>query len=283
MSSNIQVKNFIKLRTIFKEKGWDNFTGEDQVFASFVQLLNNLNDIEQELLLELTNEYLWIENGQYVPLLRDVLNEKECCNDLGTFNNVYFFPVIKPKDQNKTKSGNLLIYQIQPVKKMLKEPLKSRNISIFENFDDIAEDNFKLGKDDVFVLIDDFLGTGKTVDTTIKKVQENLTITSDKIRVISFTALKMSIDLLDALGIKSYIIHVKSKGISDVYGTLAPDKLNLMKKIERMSMADRSYKLGFKKSEALVTMARTPNNTFSIFWSNHIKGEEEFDAPFPRY
>jgi hypothetical protein len=253
------------------------------VFASFSELLNNLTEDEQELMLDLIERYLWIDNSKYIPLLRDVLTEKGCSDDLGAFKNVYFFPVIKPKDQNKTKSGNLLIYQIQTIKRMLIEPLKSRNIQVLENFADLSEDIFQLTEDDVLVLIDDFLGTGKTIDSTIQKVLENKTIKASKIRVVGFTALKIAIDFLNDNNIRSYMLNVLLKGITDHYAEDRLVKLALMKKIEKMSIASKNYKMGFEGSEALVTMARTPNNTFSIFWASHVKDDKEYSAAFPRF
>ncbi|MDR3693539.1 hypothetical protein [Mucilaginibacter sp.] len=281
--SNFGVKNFIKLRALFKEKGWHNNVEDDYVFESFSHLLNNLTLTEQELILDLAERYLWIDNGKYIPLLKDLLSEKECVEDLASFEKVIFFPVIKPTDQNKTKSGNLLIYHVKTIKPLLPEPIKNRQFIVLENFDQISETKFKLGKKDVFVLIDDFLGTGKTIDATLKKVCENKYINIDQIRVVGFTALKPSLALLSNWGIKGYFKNILSKGISEYYTKDVEDKLLVMKKIEKMSMAPKEYKMGFGKSEALVTMARTPNNTFSIFWSSHIKDEIEYSAPFPRY
>jgi hypothetical protein len=281
--NGFQVKNFIRLRSIFRTKEWDKNVEEEYVFASFSELLNNLTEDEQELMLDLIERYLWIDNSKYIPLLRDVLTEKGCSDDLGAFKNVYFFPVIKPKDQNKTKSGNLLIYQIQTIKRMLIEPLKSRNIQVLENFADLSEDIFQLTEDDVLVLIDDFLGTGKTIDSTIQKVLENKTIKASKIRVVGFTALKIAIDFLNDNNIRSYMLNVLLKGITDHYAEDRLVKLALMKKIEKMSIASKNYKMGFEGSEALVTMARTPNNTFSIFWASHVKDDKEYSAAFPRF
>lgn len=280
--SNVAIQHFIKLRTLFKSKGWDKNFAEDVTFSSFGHLMNNLNHTEQELILELIERYLWIDYTKYVPLLKDVLSEYQCSNDLGSFNKVYFFPVIKPRDQHKTKSGNVLIYLVQTVEPYLSEPLKSRTIVTLENYADISEDKFNLKDDEVLVLIDDFLGTGTTASETLQTVLENKSITPDKVRVIGFTAMQESVDLLAMMGVKSFIINVMSKGISDYYGTLVENKLVMMKKIEKMTKAGKDYKLGYKKSESLVTMARTPNNTFSIFWSNHIKDDIEYQAPFPR-
>ena len=55
-----------------------------------------------------------------------------------------------------------------------------------------------------------------------------------------------------------------------------------MKEIEKLIPGDKFFSFGYNKSEALVTLNRTPDNTFPIFWRNHKKGGKVFQAPFPR-
>ncbi|MGA0532227.1 phosphoribosyltransferase-like protein [Hansschlegelia sp. KR7-227] len=43
------------------------------------------------------------------------------------------------------------------------------------------------------------------------------------------------------------------------------------------------YKRGYGRSEAAISMKRTPNNTLPIFWSTIRKGGKSWPAPFPRY
>ncbi len=52
-----------------------------------------------------------------------------------------------------------------------------------------------------------------------------------------------------------------------------------MEEIEDKMSVKRNYRLGYGQSEALVTMCRTPNNTFPVFWEE--KGNMKL-APFPR-
>lgn len=41
------------------------------------------------------------------------------------------------------------------------------------------------------------------------------------------------------------------------------------------------YSLGFKESESLISLLRTPDNTFPIFWNNYKKNIN-LRPPFPR-
>ena len=55
-----------------------------------------------------------------------------------------------------------------------------------------------------------------------------------------------------------------------------------MLEIEKMIPGGSHYTLGYNQSEALITMVRTPDNTFPIFWKTYKKGSQKFDAPFSR-
>ena len=52
-----------------------------------------------------------------------------------------------------------------------------------------------------------------------------------------------------------------------------------MKNIEEAIQVSDDYKFGYKGSEALVKMIRTPNNTFPIYW---LRNKKNKFAPFPR-
>lgn len=70
-----------------------------------------------------------------------------------------------------------------------------------------------------------------------------------------------------------------NKGITDNYTEEElSEKLMLMNTIESKIKVHKNEKLGFKGSEALISLIRTPNNTFPVFWKER-KGRK---APFPR-
>lgn len=60
-------------------------------------------------------------------------------------------------------------------------------------------------------------------------------------------------------------------------------KLELMKSIESKIPKVGKFSFGYEKSEALVTLMRTPNNTFPIFWKDCTHKGQKLKAPFPRY
>ena len=69
---------------------------------------------------------------------------------------------------------------------------------------------------------------------------------------------------------------IQQRGISDFYeGEQRSGKISLMTEIENKMSVKKKYRLGYNSSEALVTMCRTPNNTFLFFgrsqgtWKQH--------------
>lgn len=60
-----------------------------------------------------------------------------------------------------------------------------------------------------------------------------------------------------------------------------------MKSVELILATDKrfeqDYSFGYKESEALVTMTRTPNNTFPLYWFEaKLDKNNKWQAPFPR-
>lgn len=87
---------------------------------------------------------------------------------------------------------------------------------------------------------------------------------------------------IENFNIPYYTSSKRKKGISDRYVTPELEiKIELMKGIEKL-IPNNWCPFGWKHSEALVTLTRTPNNTFPIFWNTHKKGGKNFKAPFER-
>ena len=75
-----------------------------------------------------------------------------------------------------------------------------------------------------------------------------------------------------------------NKGISDFYTSedLA-DKQCIMKQIEDRIHKVEKYRFGYEGSEALITLIKTPNNTFPVFWKDYKTKDGDIKAPFSRF
>ena len=132
-------------------------------------------------------------------------------------------------------------------------------------------------------LLDDYLGSGETISATVKEIYKNRNTQPKHLNVISIASQFASIEFLEKINLKYYTELITKKGISDNYKT--PDlelKIKLMQEIEELIPVNH-FKFGYNDSEALITLMRTPDNTFPIFWKEHKFNGEVYEAPFSRY
>lgn len=149
----------------------------------------------------------------------------------------------------------------------------------FTRYRDVAG---KLQVDDNVVIVDDFVGTGRSMEKTVNwfkqyAVENNLSIS---IYVCVIAGCVSGLTALKAKGITVEAVHRIKKGISDHFAGVAlaqalldMDLLEekLAKNISSKNFLD--YKFGYGKSEAMYYRegGNTPNNVFPIFWWRQMK------------
>jgi hypothetical protein len=280
--SDFPIHNFFRLKELFQNKEWDKNDNEQEIFRRFGMLLNNLSVTEQNLILDMCERYRWVPYRSYVSLVTQLFSAL-AAEDLSSVTHLYLFPVIKPEDEEETKSGNVVLYLYKTIASLLPANLREIKFTVFEQFDKITPENFELKAGELLLLVDDFIGSGSTITSTFSEVDKNPSVKYDQVRVLSLAIMQEAVDMLNEKAVTLHHIYIEQKGITGYYkGEEHAQKYGTMQKIERMTKVGRNFKMGYKKSEALVTMARTPNNTFSIFWADHKKEGETYLAPFKR-
>ncbi len=129
------------------------------------------------------------------------------------------------------------------------------------------------------VLIDDFVGTGKTAFRRVKymkKVLKKRNIFNFKIYMASLATMELAQSKISSLNFNDYYSCIWLKrGISDEYcGEELNLRTNSMTELENLLAASINNRklsdvnFGFKKSEALYVMEsyNIPNNVFPVFW-----------------
>jgi hypothetical protein len=277
----MNITTITKLYTIFTNKRWTDNDGNEVVFTNFCKLLSNLNESQRQLIIDLAERYTWITFGEYSGRLIKVLNYIEQ-EKLTTIRRIILFPIMKPEDEAKTKSGHNILYMLKAIKPLLPN-YRAINFVEIETYEVFKNTDFRIKDDEIMFLLDDYLGSGETIRTTIEEILKNRNIEPNQLNVVSIAAQKESIEFLKEIGISVYTDLVSSKGISDYYQSPDLDeKIAIMKDIERL-IPVRHFSFGYNQSEALITLIRTPDNTFPIFWKEHKKNNEIFEAPFSRY
>lgn len=273
---------FSKLYQIFQEKKWTDNDGNEIVFENFCVLLGNLSEAQKELIVELVERYTWITFRDYNTKLIKVLNKVEK-EKLSSLKRILLFPIMKPDDEATTKSSHLVLYTVYALKAMLSgyEHITFKKV---ETFQEITDDKFKVNDNETIYLLDDYLGSGETIKATLTEILKNKNIVPKDLCVLSISAQKESLDYIKSLDIPIYIEHFLKKGISDYYdSSLIKEKIKIMLEIEKLIPGGSHVSFGYNGSEALITLQRTPDNTFPIFWKEYKKKGVKFEAPFARF
>ncbi|SFE87781.1 phosphoribosyltransferase-like protein [Spirosoma endophyticum] len=267
----------LKIRQKFIQKGWAiEDDHENTCFQRYCSMISGLvNDEQENFIFDLTDRFLTIEDREYERYffysVKNLLRAVQC-------KNIYVIPMIAPEDIGySVKSGGRVAYLLKGTKIKTFSEYKQQTIKLYENIERLPDD---LSKDEIIILTDDFMGSGDTAIKAINhifKIKPNLRYA--KIIIICIAALRTGVELLESRGIDVYATVILNKGISDYYEP--SDKifyLSLMDQIENRIKAPYNYKLGYKQSEALISLIRPPNNTFPVFWLDNKIAK----SPFPR-
>lgn len=271
----------MRLFSIFTKKKWIEIDGHDETLKRFGELIETLDENQINLMLELAEQYTWFSYNDYQSTLRKLLIEIYN-SKLEKIDNVIIFPIIKPEEESKTKSGHAVMYMMTGVKTSISNYEKI-NIKTLESFEDIKPENLILNEKDYLILVDDYVGSGNTLDKTLLEIEKNDSI-KNRFSVLSVIMQDDAIDKLTKRNIHFIYGKNMKKGISDFFSEpLLTQKKGIMENIEKRIPKVKKYRFGYEESEALVTLIKTPNNTFPIFWKEYLHKGKLRRAPFSRY
>jgi hypothetical protein len=136
------------------------------------------------------------------------------------------------------------------------------------------------------ILVDDFIGSGETALNALSYVMRDIGIDQSNIIILSIVAQIEGIEKIQAQKVTICTAEVRKKGITDSFTSpQKEDYIKIMKEVEDHLIFEENhhkYHFGYNRSEALVSLIRTPNNTFPIFWLEPEINGVKLVAPFPR-
>lgn len=277
MSNKVELQFVMQLKKIFEEKKWSQIENNDYVYESLCNLSELIasSDDEYNLFLDLIKRYDWLSYNDYCVKVKKLL-ESILINSSLKITKFYTFPTIKPEDQKKNKSGNTISYMIKCNKPFIKgaKHIKFQELTLFDEFTSLT-----LKSDEYIVLVDDYIGSGETLFACINEIINFNPNLKGKIIVATIA---IQHDTIPKINIPLFYVDIVKKGISDNYNSPYKEKhIETMIKLESKLISGRNFSLGYEQSEGLVTMLRTPDNTFPIFWHEYKKSTNLF-PPFPR-
>ncbi|MFA0815532.1 MAG: uracil phosphoribosyltransferase [Anaerofustis sp.] len=278
-NSNLNIKEFLKLSQLFKEKQWNDY-GEysNEIFNRFCDRLALFDNEQQALILDLTNRFIIIDDTLYLSTLINLFKEnepfnREIANEYKTW---FFSPLLAPCNRQEEKSSKHLYYLTKSGKLKCDPYFINKNIT---HIDSSKLNQLRLEENQILILFDDYIGSGETAYSAVSDLVEH-GVSKDKIIILALACQEKGIKYLHANNIKCYTNIVMRRGISDYYTHDQLDNaLAKMQAIEKVLRVIPKFTFGYNHTEALVKLIRTPNNTFPVYW---LENDREKKAPFPR-
>jgi hypothetical protein len=285
MKSKLNLNLIERLNNTFKDKKWTEIVHYNSFFERYCSFLEHLDENELELILELTNDYEWITDNKYLELLTKSL-EKLTDFDYLNLDKVFILPLLSRTDRekNKDKSSRHVSYLCNNVQIKFNPLFKDTEFQLIDNLDHLPKES-KISQDKFpVILVDDYIGTGETAVEAIEELFEQKKYEKKYIFVLSLVAQEVGLKVVNSIGLDVLYGILRKKGISDKFDSKdREERLEIMRKLESKLNIDKDFRLGYKSSEALITMIRTPNNTFPIYWHKaKLDSGDNWTAPFPR-
>ena len=221
----------------------------------------------------LTQKFLWIKESEYLKHFLHTFDAFISSYDFNNTKTIMLCPALPEDDFGKPKSSVDLLYKVKGRLSSLQEKYSDFNITYIDSPQFLC--NVAL-EDTILCLIDDFVGSGETIERVKKYINDN-EYSIDKLVVVSLVSMSSGKEYVKKLGIELYTNIVCEKGISGCENE-ETNRL-IMEQIEKTIKVKDIYNFGYSQSEGLVKMIRTPNNTFPIYW---LKNKQNANAPFPR-
>lgn len=269
LSPSIRPEILGELAAIVDRKGWSIWDGARRkgILESIAAMFGGASADEAALLLSLIGEYDIFQD--YRRLAFDLLDGLVADG----ISEAIFCPV-KLSSHSKTKSGQNFIYEID---------------SLFAQYPDCDYESLDNPLQQKFVfdprpkiLVDDFIGTGDQLSDVLDEFEAlDPLLRFDRVMVIAIQE-EARANIQNSLGIPVQCLYERSKGMP-----LAQAKQNrplqecydIYSGIVARAGTPQEYALGYRQTEALITLKRTPDNTMGIFW---FGGDGKWPAPFPR-
>lgn len=253
----LDVKGLERLAKIFEERGLPM-----DAFDDMVALFNYQGSSGRELLFELLSRFEVCEFDQYKVKGR-ALAKAMVDAQPPNFSKVVLLPVLDKLPAAKSKSGDAVAWAMS-------RSLKSAAASSGRSFDmasqTISEEIMAQAGATSFLLVDDYIGTGKTAEFAVSQLLDQ-GVAVENITVGAFVGMKAAEERLAPVGVRTVFLSKLLKGISDAPGIVDKESaLDVMGHMERKMRIQDKFRLGFEGSEALALMCFCPNNTFPVFW-----------------
>jgi hypothetical protein len=272
----MRAEDVLDAGAIFETHKWstklDPLSSFPSAFENYCEMLSRLNHEERALVLTLTRTYRWISEPERRAKLLEAIRKLSFALP-STIRRIVLLPCKKPQSQGP-KSSDSVFYSLREYQANIKQIIAPRSLVFCGH---IADFKHKNNTHTVLVLVDDYVGSGETAESCIKEIRS--LGTNIEILVLAIAAHRSGIIELAKKHCTVIAAEVFHRGINDnSYLTDKTTAIAIMRRLEDKLGTSDDCRFGWKATEGLLTMARTPNNTFPVFWQS----KNRWIAPFPR-
>lgn len=203
----------------------------------------------------------------------------EVDNLLGDYTEIIIAPLMYDHDaeDHSLKSGHLVGYLSHLFPFSTRLGITVKRISTKHALPSLLKDGKKF-----IILVDDFIGSGDTAKNSIAHCKSVMR-SDDKLVVLTLVGMEHALQELQSIGVQVVCGEQVKKGIKENDDISNKNiAYSVMDAIEGNLEIDPMFLRGYDQSEALVTLLRTPDNTFPIYWCRKAKNSKVWPAPFPR-
>lgn len=260
-----------RLSLLVERKGWKAFNGKlrgvnESTEDVLIKFLSKMTAPQKLLTMDLMEEYFIIKD--YTDPAIDLL--REIC---ARTNSPLKIAPVKVKGTEKVKSGDALLYEMDCNQNVVEDrDIKFSNDPYSPNFWD---------SDTTKILVDDFIGTGEQFKEMINSLKAD-GINPQIDYVATLVIQQAGLEKIQDLGIQVIALHTRPKALEALAQKSGRDLAEIRRiylEIEEKTSCISNLRFGYLRSEATVTMKRTPDNTLPIFWH---EGDRGWPAPFLR-
>lgn len=281
VSSSLPIALVARLAAIFAANGWS--ASESQLFEQYCRLLKELTDEEQDLILLLTSRFLYCTLTYYDMAVRELV-EYVVSTIPSQLSRIVVIPLADPSNAGRIKSPTTFAYLVLTKLRQI-TTASSFSIADYESPQLWAASCSPSRPGDFILLCDDFIGSGDSAMAAMKPFEDATRGQFTNTNVVALAAHRIGINRIKTaypcVDVLAY--HVRTRGISDSSDIDCIEKAKcIMTSIEsRIGISDQ-FRFGYRASEGLESLIRTPNNTFPVFWAAGPKSERPWPAPFRR-
>jgi len=273
-SASMHLEELLRIGDLFRSRGWpiedEEASAFPSLFTRFCQMCDRLTPEQRDLMIEMTSDYQWLrrvdEEHRFFQAWK--LMAAALTSDVTSI------VVIPLNFWDQGNSAFAMYYLAKGLSASLRGLAGNRPIT-FSSGAGVRKPNA------ITVAVDDYVGSGTTAKDALQRLKKkNPTLVA--MQVVTIAAQEAAINVLSSLGVPVFTDVRLRRGISDSSRLSVVKALKIMDSIESMLHIEAEFRRGYEQTEGIVSLQRTPNNTFPVYWTNRKVGKIPWNPPFYR-